>query len=97
VFCERRHIVIDGDDWFGPVSWTDSDGTGGSLDGSDLAAAVMPMRDSSDNPDGAFIEAIHERTAAHPDLTVAVAAHRVVDAMYASAAAGGATVAVDPS
>jgi predicted dehydrogenase len=97
VFCERRHIVIDGDDWFGPVSWTDSDGTGGSLAGSDLATAVMPMRDGSDNPDRAFVEAIQERTPAYPDLAVAVAAHRVVDAMYASAAAGGATVAVDPS
>jgi predicted dehydrogenase len=92
VFCERRQVVIDGDDWFGPVSWTDADGTGGALDGSDLAAAVMPMRDGPDNPDGAFIAAILDGSSAHPDFDVAVGAHRVVDAMYASAAADGATV-----
>jgi predicted dehydrogenase len=92
VFCERRHVVIDGDDWFGPVNWTDSDGGGGALDGSDLVAAVLPMRDGPDNPDGAFVAAIIEGTKAHPDLDVAVAAHRVVDAMYASAAVDGATV-----
>jgi predicted dehydrogenase len=92
VFCERRHIVIDGDDWFGPVSWTDSDGNAGSLDGSDLVAAAQPIRDGNGNPDGAFIDAIRDGVAAHPDLDVAVAAHRVVDAMYASALADGATV-----
>ena len=26
IFCERRYIVIEGDDWFGPVHWTDTDG-----------------------------------------------------------------------
>ena len=31
IFCERRHIVIEGDDWFGPVTWTDHNGDGGSL------------------------------------------------------------------
>jgi predicted dehydrogenase len=92
VFCERRHVVIDGDDWFGPVSWTDTDGSGGALDGNDLVAAAHPMRDGSDNPDGAFISAINERVPASPDLHVAVAAHRVVDAMYSSALADGATV-----
>ena len=27
IFCERRYIVIEGDDWFGPVHWTDTDGS----------------------------------------------------------------------
>jgi len=89
VFCERRHIVIEGDDWFGPVNWTDSDGTTGSLESEALAAAVQPMRDGGDNPDGEFIKAVIERRPATPDLHTAVAAHRVVDAMYASAAQGG--------
>jgi predicted dehydrogenase len=92
VFCERRHIVIEGDDWFGPVSWTDADGTSGSLEGDALATAVEPIRDGSDNPDGEFVRAVLEGRAATPDLHTAVAAHRVVDAMYASAAAGGAVM-----
>lgn len=94
IFCERRHIVIEGDDWFGPVSWTDADGVTGSLGADDLVAAVAPMRDGSDNPDGEFIRAIHESRAATPDLFTAVKAHQIVDAMYASAANDGAAIDV---
>jgi predicted dehydrogenase len=92
IFCERRHIVIDGDDWFGPVSWTDTDGTERSLEHQALADAAAPMYDGTDNPDGEFIRAILEGHAADPDLHTAVAAHRIVDAIYASAATGGAPV-----
>ena len=94
VFCERRHIVIEGDDWFGPVSWTDTDGTTGELQGEALEAAVAPMRDGSSNPDGEFVRAVVEGRPATPDLHTAVQAHRVVDAMYESAAADGAAVDV---
>ena len=89
IFCERRHVVIEGDDWFGPVSWTDADGTSGSLEGEALSAAADAMRDGTDNPDGEFVCAVQEGRAATPDLHAAVAAHRIVDAMYASAEAGG--------
>ncbi len=89
IFCERRHIVIEGDDWFGPVSWTDADGASGALSNDDLVAAVGPMRDRSDNPDGEFIRAIQEGRSATPDLFTAVKAHQIVDTMYASAAADG--------
>jgi predicted dehydrogenase len=94
IFCERRHIVIDGDDWFGPVSWTDSDGGSGSLEGEHLSAAANDLRDGTDNPDGEFVRAVLEGRQATPDLHTAVAAHRIVDAMYASAAADGNTVDV---
>ena len=94
VFCERRHIVIEGDDWFGPVSWTDADGATGSLADAALAEAVAPMRDGSDNPDGEFVRAILHGGAATPDLFTAVHAHRIVDAMYASATADGDAVDV---
>jgi len=89
IFCERRHIVIEGNDWFGPVSWTDADSTTGSLADDALSAAVAPMRDGSDNPDGEFIRAITEGRAATPDLFTAVRSHQIVDTMYASAAADG--------
>ena len=77
VFCERRHIVIEGDDWFGPVSWTDSDGASGSLEGEALEAAVAPMRDGSNNPDGEFVRAVQERK--RRQLPVTGALHRALD------------------
>jgi UDP-N-acetyl-2-amino-2-deoxyglucuronate dehydrogenase len=89
VFCERRHIVIEGDDWFGPVSWTDADGATGHLADDALEAAVAPMREGSMNPDGEFVDALFAGRAPSPDFTTALAAHRVVDAMYRSAAADG--------
>jgi predicted dehydrogenase len=94
VFCERRYVVIEGDDWFGPVSWTDSDGTEGSLTGEALGSALRSISDEDDNPDGAFVDAVVNGTPAWPDLHVALDAHRVVDAMYRSAASDCATVAV---
>ncbi len=95
VFCERRHIVIDGDDWFGPVSWVDHDGVTGSLESDELVAAVVPLRDGTDNPDGEFIRATVEGRAATPDFTTALRAHEIVDAMYRSAATDGAMVMID--
>jgi len=101
VFCQRRFIVIEGDDWFGPVQWTDSDGTSGSLEGSELNEGAAPLLHSDGdgyadaNPDAAFVRSAVGRSAAYPDVTIALAAHRVVDAMYRSAAADGAMVQVD--
>jgi len=95
VFCERRHVVIEGDDWYGPVSWTDSDGTTGQLDGDALEAAALPLLDGSMNPDGEFVRAVVEGRAAHPDFATAVEAHRIVGAMYRSALAGGELVRLD--
>ena len=94
VFCERRYIVIEGDDWFGPVHWTDSDGTGGSLEKDGLEEAARPLVEGSLNADGEFIRAIAEGRPAHPDFATAVRAHQIVDAMYRSAAEEGAMVTV---
>lgn len=94
LFCQRRYVVIEGDDWDGPVSWTDADGTSGSLCGDDLETAVAPLRTRCPNPDGAFIESAINNEPAYPDLTVAVAAHRIVESMYLSANQGGAPMPV---
>lgn len=94
VFCERRHVVIEGSDWFGPVSWTDADGTSGELAGDALEQAVAPLLDGSTNPDGEFVRAVRDGRPAWPDLATAVEAHRIVDAMYRSAAAAGSGVVV---
>jgi GNAT superfamily N-acetyltransferase len=87
VFCERRHIVIKGDDWTGPISWTDTDGTTGALAGDELVAEAEQIGSRSLNPDREFILAAQAGQPAYPDFSVAVAAHRTVDAMYRSAAA----------
>ncbi len=99
IFCERRHVVIDGHDWFGPVTWTDTDGTTGVLDAEALVArssapGYAHALARSTNPDGDFVLAAAERAAAYPDAGVALGAHRVVDAIYRSATAGGAAVEV---
>ncbi len=86
VFCERRWAVLEGDDWFGPVRWTESDGTEGTLTGDELAEAVRPLLDGPENPDGAFIAAAARGEPATPDFATALRAHEVADAIYRSAA-----------
>lgn len=89
VFCANRYVHIEGDDWTGPVHWTDSDGSSHTLAGDELENAVAALRDGPANPDAAFLRAVIDRTPAWPDFSVALAAHRVVDAAYRSANAGG--------
>lgn len=94
VFCRNRTVVIAGDDWFGPVTWSDADGATGSLEGEDLLARTAPLAAGDANPDGAFVRAAVDGTAGFPDFSVALQAHRIVESMYASCRAGGATVRV---
>jgi predicted dehydrogenase len=92
VFCERAYYWLD-DDVRGPVHWTRPDGETGTLgadDPSGLTEAGIPLR----NPDGAFIDAARSGTPATPDFAVALRAHVVTDAIYRSAAAGGAPISV---
>ena len=96
IFCERRYIAIEGD-WFGPVTWTDSDGASGSLQGDELVTAASALVPGHANPDGAFVQAVLAGTPAYPSARVALRAHEVVDAMYRSAASGGDAVAVGAS
>jgi predicted dehydrogenase len=94
ILCERRHVVIDGDDWYGPVTWTDSDGSTNTLAGDELTAAVAPIRVGSENPDADFIRSVLAESPATPDFADAVRAHRIIEAMYDSARTDGAPVDV---
>jgi len=94
LIAERRFVELDGDDWFGPVRWTDSDGSTGSLEGEALAARAATLVQGDANPDVAFVRAAIDGSPAWPSFDTAVAAHRVVDAVYRSADAAGATVEV---
>ena len=89
VFCENRTVVIAGDDWFGPVTWSDANGTTGSLEGEALLEKTAPLAIGDANPDGAFIRAATNREPGFPDFSIALEAHRIVEAMYRSARENG--------
>jgi predicted dehydrogenase len=84
VHCERAWFSLEGD-WAGPLRVMTSDGAE-VLEGDKLPTPP--------NPDRAFVEAAREGRPAFPDFAVAVQANEVVEALYQSAAAGGAQVAL---
>ncbi len=94
VFCENRTIVIEGDDWYGPVKWSDADGMFGELSGQDLVAKTAPLAFIDANPDAAFVRAVTGGFPGFPDFSIALEAHRVVEAIYRSARDNGASVSV---
>lgn len=93
IFCERRMVVIEGD-WFGPITWTDHDGSAGRLEGDELVTSTESLVPGDPNPDAAFLRAVATGGRAHPDALVALRAHEVVDAAYRSASAGGDSMTV---
>ena len=94
VFCENRTVIISGDDWFGPVTWSDADGTTGSLAGDALLEKTQPLAFGHPNPDAAFVLAAIDGVEAYPSFEIALEAHRVVEAMYESTRRNGDSVAV---
>ncbi|MEO7372256.1 MAG: Gfo/Idh/MocA family oxidoreductase, partial [Ilumatobacteraceae bacterium] len=94
IFCSNRHIVIEGDDWYGPVGWTDTGGDSHTLADDDLSRAVAAIREGAENPDGEFVAAVLAGTPAMPSFAEAARAHRIVEAMYASAALDGASMEI---
>lgn len=93
-FCERAHVELTGD-WDGPVRYRfagDAEET--VLDGDALVTEARRRGARLGNPDGSFLRAIARGTPAWPSPRDAVRAHELVDAAYASAAAGGVPVAV---
>jgi predicted dehydrogenase len=92
VFCERRWIALEGD-VFGPVRWTDADGTTGELEGDALVARAAEAGVSG-WPQRAFIEAARSKSPVSPNFRDAVRAHEVADAVYRSAAKAGAWMTV---
>jgi predicted dehydrogenase len=94
IFGEKRFITIEGDDWCGPVSWTNSDGSSGTLAGDELVAATRELIPDHPNPDAAFLLAAYNRRPAYPDVSVALSAHQTVDAIYRSAHEGGNNIRV---
>jgi myo-inositol 2-dehydrogenase / D-chiro-inositol 1-dehydrogenase len=95
VFCERLYVALEGD-FTGPVRWQFTGEAERVLEGADLARAVAAAGDTgTTNAATAFLTSVRDGTPASPALAEALPAHRVVDAVYASAAAGGTVVAPD--
>jgi predicted dehydrogenase len=90
VFCSRLYAALEGD-FGGPVRWRFTGEPERCLAGDELAAAVAAAGDTATtNSAAAFLAAVRDGVPAHPSFAEALPAHRVVDALYASAAAGGA-------
>ena len=91
VFCERRYVSLE-NDWLGPVRWQDSAGGSGMFEGGELFEEGARLLPEMNHPDHDFVAAVAAGTPAYPDITVALRAHVVADAIYRSAAARGAAV-----
>jgi predicted dehydrogenase len=96
VICEHAFLTVE-HDVMGPVTWT-RPGEQGSLEGEALFSAVAERHGGhSPNQDRGFVEAAASgQPGPHPDMHTALRAHVVVDAIYRSAAAGGAAMDVAP-
>jgi predicted dehydrogenase len=95
VFCERRYVSLE-NDWDGPVRWTTAGSGEEVLEGADLVARGRELGLRMGNPDGAFLRAAASGELAWPSLRDAVRPHRLVDAVYRSAAEGGRAVRPEP-
>jgi predicted dehydrogenase len=105
IFCERLHITLDGTP-DGPLTWQFTDGPIESLQGEALAAACVAAgrADAADivavpggamfNPLNAFLGALRDGTDSPVPMSEALPAHRLVDAIYASADEDGRTIAL---
>lgn len=87
IFCERRHIVVEGD-WYGPLTWLDASGEHHEVIGEDLLAEAARRGIADRNPDGDFVRAVRDGSPATPSVRDAVRAHEVVEAIYRSCGTG---------
>jgi predicted dehydrogenase len=94
VFTERMWCALEGTDWLGPVRWIRTGEPEQGLGGDELAERVYREGLAPRNPDAEFVRAVQSGAPAFPDFGVALRAHELVDAMYRSAASGGAPTAV---
>ena len=92
IHCERAFLTVE-EDWFGPVRHT-SDGRTEEWSGDELLAECERRGIQTALPDGEFVRAVAEGTPTMPTADVALRAHELVDAVYRSAAAGGAPIEV---
>jgi len=100
VLCERGIVSIDGDEFTGPLRLVSDGRTESWACPPEPWVLDLPIDEPWKRYAGtyapqarAFLDAVAEGRAPTPSLDVAVAAHRLADAVYASAALGGAPIA----
>jgi predicted dehydrogenase len=91
IFCERLFVAIEGD-LVGPVRFQFTGEAEQCLERGDLLGALRAKGDDVANPATGFLAALRDGTRADPDFAAALPAHRLADAVYASADAGGVLV-----
>jgi predicted dehydrogenase len=107
VFCERLQITLDSTP-DGPISWQFAGEQRRSLRGRELAEACVEFGGGRDidlidvgegamfNPLTSFLEAVRDGLPSPLPLSEAIPAHLLVDAIYASADAGGTVIEPKP-
>jgi predicted dehydrogenase len=100
VLCERGIVSIDGDEYTGPLRLVSDDRTESWSVAPPDWVLELPIDEAWKRYAGtyapqarSFLDALASGATPSPSLDVAVAAHRLADAVYASAASGGAPVA----
>lgn len=93
VLCQRAVLSLEGD-WSGPVQAETTEGLEDPVSGEDLVALAHTSDGAGTNPDADFVAAVEAGRPAHPDMAVALEAHRLADAAYTSARSGGAPISL---
>jgi predicted dehydrogenase len=91
LLSERSHVAAEGD-WWGPLDWQPLGRPAVRLQGEELQAEAAHRGAALGNPDGQFIAAVAGNKPAWPSFADALRAHELADAVYRSAAAGGAPI-----
>jgi predicted dehydrogenase len=91
VFCDSLYVKLEGDG-LGPVRWQFTGEAEEAVDGDETIAFLRNAGDRMPTLEKNFLTAIRDGTPATPTFRDAIAAHQIVDALYASADAGGGVV-----
>jgi len=94
VFGRHGYLTVQ-NDWFGPIR----EQTGHEpqeWQGDEVTEMAAATDGQGITPAADFVGAVRIGAGGYPDFATAVRAHRIVDAAYRSAAAGGSPVTVDP-
>ncbi|MDP1793124.1 MAG: Gfo/Idh/MocA family oxidoreductase [Acidimicrobiales bacterium] len=91
VFCDHLYLKLEGER-FGPITYQFTGETEQVLEGEDVAKFLDDVGDLNQSLEQNFLEAVRDGVAASPTFREAIPAHRIVDALYASADSGGNTI-----
>lgn len=94
VFCDNLFVRLEGER-FGPITYQFTGEPVQRLEGDEVDAFLRDAGDTNESLEQNFMTAVSNGVPATPSFREALPAHNVVDALYASADAGGATISVD--